>query len=75
MTASLTVGVPTEIKDNENRVAMQPDGVAELTAAATLCLSRQALARDPDLAMGSSPRQVPPSWLTPMPSSVQRISL
>ena len=31
MTASLTVGVPTEIKDNENRVAMQPDGVAELT--------------------------------------------
>ena len=27
---ALVVGVPTEIKDNENRVAMQPDGVAEL---------------------------------------------
>uniref|UniRef100_UPI0038B3611C alanine dehydrogenase n=1 Tax=Microlunatus kandeliicorticis TaxID=1759536 RepID=UPI0038B3611C len=26
----MVVGVPTEIKDNENRVAMQPDGVAEL---------------------------------------------
>ena len=26
----LVVGVPTEIKDNENRVAMQPDGVTEL---------------------------------------------
>jgi len=30
MTA-LVVGVPTEIKDSENRVAMQPDGVTELT--------------------------------------------
>jgi alanine dehydrogenase len=30
MTSSLIVGVPTEIKDNENRVSMQPDGVAEL---------------------------------------------
>ena len=28
--AALVVGVPAEIKDNENRVAMQPDGVAEL---------------------------------------------
>ena len=28
--AALVVGVPKEIKDNENRVAMQPDGVAEL---------------------------------------------
>lgn len=28
--SALVVGVPTEIKDNENRVAMQPDGVAEL---------------------------------------------
>src|SRR6476469_1170812 len=28
--AALVVGVPTEIKDNENRVAMQPDGVYEL---------------------------------------------
>ena len=28
--ASLVAGVPTEIKDNENRVSMQPDGVAEL---------------------------------------------
>lgn len=27
---ALVVGVPTEIKDNENRVAMQPDGVSEL---------------------------------------------
>ena len=27
---SLVVGVPKEIKDNENRVAMQPDGVYEL---------------------------------------------
>jgi len=27
------VGVPTEIKDNENRVAVQPDGVAELAHA------------------------------------------
>ncbi len=27
---ALVVGVPTEIKDNENRVAIQPDGVAEL---------------------------------------------
>jgi len=26
----LVVGVPKEIKDNENRVAVQPDGVAEL---------------------------------------------
>ncbi len=26
----LVVGVPAEIKDNENRVAVQPDGVAEL---------------------------------------------
>jgi alanine dehydrogenase len=26
----LVVGVPTEIKDSENRVAMQPDGVTEL---------------------------------------------
>jgi alanine dehydrogenase len=29
--AALVVGVPAEIKDNENRVSMQPDGVAELT--------------------------------------------
>jgi alanine dehydrogenase len=29
--AAAVVGVPTEIKDNENRVSMQPDGVAELT--------------------------------------------
>jgi len=28
--ASLVIGVPQEIKDNENRVSMQPDGVAEL---------------------------------------------
>ncbi|HEY1972151.1 MAG TPA: alanine dehydrogenase [Pseudonocardia sp.] len=27
----MVVGVPTEIKDSENRVAVQPDGVAELT--------------------------------------------
>jgi alanine dehydrogenase len=27
---ALVVGVPKEIKDNENRVSMQPDGVAEL---------------------------------------------
>lgn len=27
------VGVPTDIKDNENRVALQPDGVAELVHA------------------------------------------
>ncbi|WP_197679397.1 alanine dehydrogenase [Auraticoccus monumenti] len=26
----MVVGVPTEIKDNENRVSVQPDGVAEL---------------------------------------------
>jgi alanine dehydrogenase len=32
MTARV-VGVPTEIKDNENRVAVQPDGVAELVHA------------------------------------------
>ncbi|MDT7577518.1 MAG: alanine dehydrogenase [Pseudonocardiales bacterium] len=29
--SAAVVGVPTEIKDNENRVSMQPDGVAELT--------------------------------------------
>ena len=28
--STLVVGVPSEIKDNENRVALQPDGVAEL---------------------------------------------
>ena len=28
--STLVVGVPSEIKDNENRVAVQPDGVAEL---------------------------------------------
>ena len=28
--STLVVGVPKEIKDNENRVAVQPDGVAEL---------------------------------------------
>ena len=28
--AGLVIGVPKEIKDNENRVSMQPDGVAEL---------------------------------------------
>ena len=28
--SALVVGVPKEIKDNENRVAMQPDGAAEL---------------------------------------------
>ena len=28
--APLVVGVPKEIKDSENRVAVQPDGVAEL---------------------------------------------
>jgi alanine dehydrogenase len=33
MTQSLVVGVPAEIKDNEKRVSMQPDGVAELTHA------------------------------------------
>ena len=27
---SLVVGVPSEIKNNENRVSVQPDGVAEL---------------------------------------------
>jgi alanine dehydrogenase len=32
MTARV-IGVPTEIKDNENRVAVQPDGVAELVHA------------------------------------------
>ncbi len=29
--AALVVGVPKEIKDKESRVAVQPDGVAELT--------------------------------------------
>jgi alanine dehydrogenase len=29
----IVIGVPTEIKDNENRVALQPDGVAELVHA------------------------------------------
>lgn len=29
--SALVVGVPKEIKDSENRVAVQPDGVAELT--------------------------------------------
>jgi alanine dehydrogenase len=29
----LVVGVPTEVKNNENRVAITPDGVRELTAA------------------------------------------
>ena len=28
--SALVVGVPKEIKDNENRVSVQPDGVAEL---------------------------------------------
>ena len=28
--AAMVVGVPTEIKNNENRVALQPDGVTEL---------------------------------------------
>ena len=28
--AALVVGVPKEIKDKENRVSVQPDGVAEL---------------------------------------------
>jgi alanine dehydrogenase len=28
--ATFVVGVPKEIKDNENRVAVQPDGIAEL---------------------------------------------
>ena len=28
----MVIGVPKEIKDNENRVSMQPDGVAELDA-------------------------------------------
>ncbi|MFL6065241.1 MAG: alanine dehydrogenase [Friedmanniella sp.] len=31
--SQLVVGVPKEIKDNENRVAMQPDGVGELVHA------------------------------------------
>jgi alanine dehydrogenase len=31
--AKLIVGVPKEIKDNENRVSVQPDGVAELVHA------------------------------------------
>ena len=31
--SALIIGVPKEIKDNENRVAMQPDGVVELVAA------------------------------------------
>ena len=31
--SALVVGVPTEIKDNENRVVVQPDGVAELVHA------------------------------------------
>ena len=43
---NLTVGVPSEIKDNENRVAMQPDGVAELVHAGTRCWSRPV--REPD---------------------------
>ncbi len=30
---AIVVGVPTEIKDNENRVALQPDGVSELVHA------------------------------------------
>lgn len=30
---AIVVGVPTEIKDNENRVALQPDGVTELVHA------------------------------------------
>jgi alanine dehydrogenase len=30
---AIVVGVPTEIKDNENRVALQPDGVVELVHA------------------------------------------
>ena len=28
--SALVIGVPTEVKDNEKRVSMQPDGVAEL---------------------------------------------
>ncbi|MBA2625916.1 MAG: alanine dehydrogenase, partial [Acidimicrobiia bacterium] len=33
MTEPLIVGVPTEIKDDERRVAITPDGVSELRAA------------------------------------------
>ena len=28
----MIVGVPTEVKDNENRVALTPDGVRELVS-------------------------------------------
>ncbi|MDX6379372.1 MAG: alanine dehydrogenase, partial [Rubrobacteraceae bacterium] len=27
---AMVIGVPREVKDNESRVSMQPDGVAEL---------------------------------------------
>jgi alanine dehydrogenase len=35
---NLTVGVPTEVKDNENRVAITPDGVRELAHRGTAVL-------------------------------------
>jgi alanine dehydrogenase len=35
---SLVVGVPTEVKNNENRVAITPDGVRELTKAGVTVL-------------------------------------
>lgn len=39
--ASLVVGVPKEIKDNENRVSIQPDGVAELVHHGTTVLVQE----------------------------------
>ena len=66
------VGVPTEIKDNENRVAVQPDGVAELVHAGHQVIVQAGAGLGYGSATASSPPREPGSPLTRTRSSPPR---
>ncbi len=56
----LVVGVPTEVKDDERRVAIPPDGVAELRAAGVPVLVESGAGRGSSLAVtGPAPSRPP----------------
>jgi hypothetical protein len=65
----LVVGVPKEIKDNENRVAVQPDGVAELIYQGNQVVVESELAQARALATPSTRPLVPRLWIQPTKSS------
>ena len=68
----MRIGVPTEVKNNEYRVALTPGGVNELGSAGTTCWCSRARARARGYHDADTPRRVPGSSRTPPRSGAPR---